>query len=178
TADDGQGVYLVWWIDNKPSETHIARLRGISSGEYITNFRIPGQPLGTNIFYQVYAYDNDYDGNRLNDRTQGISEKQSVTVVQSPKLAYNYPNPAPSKAFPDRTIFRYYAGNNSQIFINIYDISGRLVGHLESETTLTGYSETEWDISNIASGIYIYTIEIKSSSGESKFVKDKLAVVR
>ncbi len=178
TADDGQGVYLVWWTNDESSVSHIARLSKIASGEYMTNFRIPGQPLGTQIFYQVYAYDDDYDGNRPEDRTQGVSEKQSITVVQSPKLAYNYPNPAPSKAFPDRTIFRYYAINNSQIFINIYDISGHLVGHLESETTISGYSETEWNISDIASGIYVYTIEIRSPSGESKFVKDKLAIIK
>ena len=178
TADDGQGVYLVWWIDGKPSELHTARLSKLSSGEFITNFRIPGQPLGTQIFYQVYAYDDDYDENRVSDRTQGISEKQTITVVQSPKLAYNYPNPAPSKSFPDRTIFRYYANSNSQISINIYDISGHIVGHLESETAMTGYSETEWNISDIASGVYIYTIEIKLQSGERKFVKDKLAIIR
>jgi hypothetical protein len=178
TASEGQGVYLVWGIDSISKDSHIVHMSKLPSGEFITDSRIPGQLLGIQIVYQVYAYDDDYDQNRPDDRTQGISDRQTIKIIPAPKLVYNYPNPAPSEAFPDTTIFRYYAKSDSQIRISIYDISGRLVENLESETTTLGYSETEWNISDLASGIYIYIIEIQPPSEQKMVIKDKLAIIR
>ena len=150
----------------------------LSSGVFITDKRIPGRALGSQFVYNVYAYDNDFDQNRIEDRTAGISQEQKIAFVPAQMRAYNYPNPAPAGGYTDRTIFRYFVNSDSKVKINIYDISGHLVESLEAEAKGTGYSETEWNISNIASGIYIYTIEIEPASGEKQIMKNKLAILK
>ncbi len=178
TGSDGQGVYLIWDVDELTPDSHIVRMRETSNGIYVTNSKIPGQPLGTKIFYQVFAYDNDYDWERKDDRKQGFSEKQVINTITAPSIAYNYPNPAPAGEYTDRTIFRYYVPAIAQVKISIYDIAGNLVDKLESVSKGGDYDETEWNISNVASGVYIYTIEINPYSGENQVIKKKLAIVK
>jgi hypothetical protein len=178
TPDDKQGIYLIWDIDGLSENSHIASMSKLPSGGYVTDKRIPGQSIGTQLVYKVVAYDNDYDWNNSNDRTKGVSVKQIVKFISAPQRAYNYPNPAPSGAYTDRTIFRYYVDSSSQVTINIYSISGYLVESLEAVAKGGGYSETEWNISNVASGIYPYTIEIQPDLGERQIIKNKLAILK
>ncbi len=178
TGSDGQGVYLIWDVDELTPDSHVVRMKETSNGIYVTSSKIPGQPLGTKIVYQVYAYDNDYDWGRKEDRKQGFSEKQMITTIAAPSRAYNYPNPAPAGEYTDRTIFRYYVPTSARIKINIYDLAGNLIDRLESVSKGGDYDETEWNISSIASGVYIYTIEISPYSGESQVIKKKLAIVK
>jgi hypothetical protein len=93
-------------------------------------------------------------------------------------MAYNYPNPAPSDQYADITIFRYYVASDAQVKISIYDVAGHLVDRLEAEARGGNYNETKWDISHVASGVYMYTIEIQSDSGSKQLIKKKLAIVR
>ena len=125
----------------------------------------------------MYAYDNDCDWGRAGDRTQGISQEQTVKIVPAPSAAYNYPNPAPAGEYTDRTIFRYYVSSDAHVKISIYDIAGRLIDSLEAEAR-SGYNETEWNISSVASGVYIYVIEIQPASGNKQIIKKKLAIVK
>lgn len=178
TANDGQGVYLIWDLSEISDISHIVKMNKLSSGVFITDKRIPGQSLGSQFVYQVHAYDNDFDWNRIGDRIAGISQEQKIAFVPAQMLAYNYPNPAPAGGYTDRTIFRYFVNSDSKVKINIYDISGHLVESIDSEAKGTGYSETEWNISNVASGIYIYTIEIEPVSGEKQIMKNKLAILK
>ena len=43
---------------------------------------------------------------------------------------------------------------------------------------INGYNEKDWDISNVASGIYLYIIEIQPASGSKQVIKKKLAIIR
>ena len=178
TAYGGQGVYLIWDIGEFSEKSHVVKMSRIPSGAFITDKKIPGQLIGSQFVYQINAYDNDFDGNKTEDRTKGVSEKQTITFIPALKLAYNYPNPAPAGTYTDRTIFRYYVPSDSQVDINIYDISGHLVESLNAQVTGAGYNETEWNISNVASGIYMYTIEIQLTSGEKQIIKNKLAILK
>jgi hypothetical protein len=178
TTDKGQGVYLIWDVGELSEDSNIVGMSKLRSDEYVTDKRIPGQNLGSHIIYRIVAYDNDFDWGRLDDRTKGISELQKVEFTSAPKKVYNYPNPAPSGAYTDSTIFHYYIDSSSQVTINIYDISGNLVDSLNEQTTSSGHKETEWNISNIASGVYIYTIEIQPDSGNKQLYKSKLAILK
>jgi hypothetical protein len=40
------------------------------------------------------------------------------------------------------------------------------------------YNEKEWNISDIASGVYVYIIEIDTDSGSKQVIKKKLAIVK
>ena len=179
SGSDGQGVYLLWDNDGELSnDSHSIQMSHLSSDVYVTDERIPGQSVGESLVYQVYACDNDYDWKDANDRSRGSSEEQTVTFVQSPSMAYNYPNPAPSNEYTDRTIFRYHVASDSHVKISIYDIAGHLVDVLESEAIGGKHDESEWNISNVASGVYIYIIEIQPASGNRQVIKKKLAIVR
>ena len=175
----GESLYLLWDNDGELSESsRKMRMSLLSPGVYSTDAKLPGQSLADQFVYQVYAYDNDFDWNREEDRTPGSSSKQKVKILRSPSRAYNYPNPAPSGRYTDRTVFRYYADSDAKVEINIYDVSGHLVDTLKAEANGGRYSETEWLISDISSGVYIYTIEIQPASGNKQFITKKLAVVK
>lgn len=179
SGTDGQGVYVIWDNDGELSvSSRKMRMSLLSSRTYISDARIPGQAIGSNFIYQISAYDNDHDWDNADDRTRGISQEQTVTVVQSPSEAYNYPNPAPAGEYTDRTVFRYYVHSDADVKISIYDIAGKLVESLEDEAIGEGYNEKEWNISNIASGVYVYIMEIQPTSGIKKVVKKKLAIVK
>ena len=176
---DGQGVYLLWDNDGELLEnSHPVQMSRLSSGTYITDVEIPGQSVGAHFVYQVYACDNDYDWEDADDRSRGPGQEQVIEFLKAPGRAYNYPNPAPAGKYTDRTIFRYHVTSDAHVKISIYDIAGRLVDSLEAEAIGGKYNEKEWDISNVASGIYIYVIEIQPASGNRQIVKKKLAIVR
>jgi len=174
-----KGVYLLWDSDGELSESsRKMRMSFFSPGVYSTDAKLPGQSLTSQFVYQVYAYDNDFDWNNEEDRTPGISNKQRVKILRSPSRVYNYPNPAPSGQYTDRTIFRYYADSDAEVEINVYDVSGHLVDTLKAEASGGKYNETEWLISDISSGVYIYTIEIQPALGDRQFITKKLAIVK
>ena len=176
---DGQGAYIVWDDEGKLSEdSHRAQMSLLSSNTYITETKIPGQSIGEQFIYQVYAYDNDFDWESAADRSRGVSQEQTVKIVSAPNKVYNYPNPAPSGEYTDSTVFRYHVSSDSHVKISIYDIAGRLVDSLEAEAIGGKYNEKEWDISNVASGIYIYIMEIQTASGNTQIIKKKLAIAK
>ncbi len=158
--------------------SHAVQMSYLSSDTYTTDVRIPGQSIGAHFIYQVYACDNDYDWENADDRTRGSSQEQIVEFLKAPKKVYNYPNPAPAGKYTDSTIFRYHVTSDSHVKINIYNIAGRLVDSLEAEAIGGEYNEKEWDISNVASGIYIYVIEIQPASGNKQIIKKKLAIAK
>ncbi len=176
---DGQGIYLLWDSDGELSEnSYEIQMSRLSSDIYITDVKIPGQSIDAQFVYQVYACDNDYDWENADDRSRGSSQEQTVEFAEAPSKAYNYPNPAPAGEYTDRTIFRYYVASDSHVKISIYDIAGHLVDSLEAEATGGRYNEKEWNISNVASGVYIYIIEIQPASGNRQIIKKKLAIAR
>lgn len=92
----------------------------------------------------------------------------------SKAMVYNYPNPARGNV----TNFRYYVDRDADITIKIYNIAGELVDKLEGQG-IGGRQDNEitWDISRIASGVYIYQLQARSNQG-SKTVIKKLAVIK
>jgi hypothetical protein len=86
---------------------------------------------------------------------------------------YNYPNPTEGQS----TTIRYTIGQQADVNIRIYDLSGDLVAELPG----TGFTHTEneivWDLSQIASGIYLCRVEAEGGGGrETAFCK--IAVVK
>lgn len=101
-------------------------------------------------------------------KTTGVSSAAPLAADTSFKLSevYCYPNPA-KKANPT---FHIETGLADKVELKIYDVSGDLV----HETTLTGAPqqiddgqgpqlayEYLWDVKNVGSGVYIFSITSK-----------------
>jgi hypothetical protein len=87
---------------------------------------------------------------------------------------YNYPNPV----YDGITFLRYYVSEDAEIKIQIFDLAGDYVAELNDYAIGGMDNETEWNVDNIQSGIYLARIEAKSSSGKSEFAVIKIAVVK
>lgn len=94
----------------------------------------------------------------LKSITGGIMslENLSQTSVLDYHLYQNYPNP-----FNPSTKIRFEVPNsgfNSNIRLNIYDISGKLVSELINGDFEGGIYEINWNAGNLPSGTYFYSL--------------------
>jgi len=80
------------------------------------------------------------------------------------RLEQNYPNP-----FNPATIVQYDLPGPGVVELDVYDISGRLMGTLFKGSAPAGRHEAVWDASGAAAGVYFYTITV-STAGKSGHV--------
>ncbi|MBU0711140.1 T9SS type A sorting domain-containing protein, partial [bacterium] len=73
----------------------------------------------------------------------------------------------------NRTAIRYYPLADCDIDITIYDLAGNFIKSFTESTPLVNdVNEIEWDVSNIANGVYFAVVKASSGSkSESKIVK-------
>lgn len=96
---------------------------------------------------------------------------------------FNYPNP-----MSDITHFHFehnQAGNEINVTIKIYDITGNIVTTLKKEGTPSGFNDDSfyWDGRNyngvqVDNGIYPYTIEIHTNTGEKIYGEQKILLTK
>ena len=92
-----------------------------------------------------------------------VEEDENQIIPESQILLNNYPNP-----FNPYTIISFsipYDMTNSNVELNIYDITGRLVKTLVNENLPAGNYLTKWEGDNasgrkVSSGVYIYSIRV------------------
>lgn len=92
----------------------------------------------------------------------------STEVPADFKLYQNYPNP-----FNPATRIKFdVAGsiNSSNIILRVFDITGKQVAELVNENLRPGTYEVDFKASDIASGIYLYTLEAQSFSVTKKML--------
>lgn len=84
TGSSGQGVYVLWDNDGEIIITsQEVQMSQLSQDTFQTDAQIPQQNKNANVVYEVYAYDNDYDFNEPDDRTQGQSGLQSIVIFDA-----------------------------------------------------------------------------------------------
>ncbi len=83
-------------------------------------------------------------------------------------LNQNYPNP-----FNPVTNISYMIPKSSKVSLKVYDIKGQLISTLFEGTQNTGIYLTQFDGSQLASGIYFYKLE----AGDYKEVR-KLTLLK
>ncbi len=104
---------------------------------------------------------------------------QQVDIPQGFSLAQNYPNP-----FNPETAIKYILPVNAQVELKVYNILGQVVKVLIDGEVKAGFHRVQWDGTNlhqqsVASGIYIYRILVRSSTGNQLFNKvQKMALIR
>lgn len=83
SGSDGQGVYLSWDIDgelaNSANELTMSVLQGDT---FRIDTDIPGQPSGTQLLFNITAWDDDFDNNAVQDRSRANSQVRNVIIYQ------------------------------------------------------------------------------------------------
>jgi len=99
----------------------------------------------------VYAIVN---GNVYGDRITNV-EKGITTRPKEYILDQNFPNP-----FNPSTTIRYQIPQNGFVTLKVYDILGKEVATLVNEVKASGRYEVNFDASTLASGIYLYRLNV------------------
>lgn len=90
----------------------------------------------------------------------------SSEIPREYALMQNYPNP-----FNPATTIRFALPKDSRVTLKVYDLMGREVATLVSNAMLnSGLKEIKFDGSNIASGIYLYSIKAGDFTDTKKMV--------
>lgn len=97
----------------------------------------------------------------------------STEIPQKFSLSQNYPNP-----FNPSTRIRFNIpvsknGLSSTASMTVFDISGKKVETLVNTVLNAGIYEIDYDASNLASGIYFYTLRVNSYSETKKMILSK-----
>jgi len=87
---------------------------------------------------------------------------------------YNYPNPV----YDNTTYIRYYVAEDSKINIKIFDLAGGFVTELNDNASGGLDNETEWNVNNIQSGVYLARVEATGSSGKTESNIIKIAIIK
>ena len=105
--------------------------------------------------------------------SQNISSYTNITP-KTFKLHQNYPNP-----FNPTTNIKYEIPRDANVSIKIYDLLGREVFNVNEYKTAGSY-EVLFDGSNLASGLYFYSIEASPSTGSGRgyFETKKMVLIK
>jgi hypothetical protein len=109
------------------------------------------------LYYKVTAVDRQGNSSQPSEEIMinVTSISNSQIIISDYKLYQNYPNP-----FNPSTIISYRLKEKGYVKIMIYDIKGSLIKVLVNETKESGYYETEFNAKGLASGIYLFRIEV------------------
>ena len=93
-----------------------------------------------------------------------IEEEEEIDEVPTDfLLSQNYPNP-----FNPITNINYTLLTESQVKLSVYNILGELVKTIISENQNAGKYDAVWNAANYPSGVYIYTLDAVSVSGNKQ----------
>ncbi len=128
-------------------------------------------PLGCHM-------DADGNGNVNNLDLAAIKFNMGKTHAAFPKegpesnlpgdfsLYQNYPNP-----FNPSTQIGYELPKESYVTIRVVDVLGRTIRELVNGTQPAGFRNVSFDASDIASGVYYYTMTARATDGTGSFTK-------
>jgi len=110
---------------------------------------------------RINSSNNALVENRLSPRMLG-------KALMPSSRAFNYPNPNEGNS----TTIRYYLNEEADVKIRIIDTAGILVDDFKGPGMGGIDNEIEWDVAEIASGVYLCQIEARGSGKkESKIIK-------
>lgn len=122
------------------------------------SYAVHNLPAGVHTFYLKQI---DFDGS--------FEKTQSVTlIVGAPRdyaLYQNYPNP-----FNPVTTIAYDVKKPGKVSLAVYNVLGQRVRQLVNESQPAGYYTERFDLSDLASGIYVYRLQVNEYVDIKKMV--------
>ncbi|HSW55229.1 MAG TPA: T9SS type A sorting domain-containing protein, partial [Ignavibacteriaceae bacterium] len=88
-----------------------------------------------------------------------------TTLPVAYSLEQNYPNP-----FNPSTTIRYQIPKEGMVTLKVYDILGAEVATLVNEEKIAGRYEVNFNASSLASGVYIYRLNVNDYVSVKKMV--------
>jgi len=123
--------------------------------------------MGSNIiiggYYQIWKRPLSQVTSAAND---------IISTPHEYSLNQNYPNP-----FNPNTKISYSLKENGHVKIMVYDVLGSLVRVLVDETKEPGNYETDFNAKGLASGVYLYKIDVTGKNNVSIFSGLKKALL-
>jgi len=111
--------------------------------------------------------DMGYYGGRYGDTVTSLAEKNIRRIPQTFRLEQNYPNP-----FNPTTTIRYSVPSSGKVHLTVFNILGEKVRTLVNEKQQAGQHTVIFNALGLASGVYIYRIQI-----ENEFYQIKKMIV-
>jgi hypothetical protein len=120
-------------------------------------------------------YWSEENGNNQNTSFIGNeSPSNNISEFFPGGKVYNYPNPV----YEGTTFIRYFVSEDAKVNIKIFDLAGGLVDEL-NDNALGGFdNETEWNVNDVQSGVYLARIEATGTSGKSENKIIKIAIIK
>jgi hypothetical protein len=142
------------WVFNTPGSAD-ERPRGLAfspDGEYayVTCFGLDTYPAFQKFQRSVTSVSDDYNGSK---------------IPENFSLSQNYPNP-----FNPSTKFSFELPVSGFTTLKVYDILGREVAVLLNEELTAGSHIINFNASNLASGTYIYRLNVNGNSLTRKMI--------
>ncbi|MCB0730164.1 MAG: T9SS type A sorting domain-containing protein [Ignavibacteriae bacterium] len=94
-----------------------------------------------------------------------LTAVEDVVVPGTYTLAQNYPNP-----FNPSTSIAYSIPSKADVTLKVYNNVGQLVATLVNGVNEAGVHEVNWNASNVASGVYYYTIKAGDFTSTKKMM--------
>ena len=113
-----------------------------------------GQPVGVTAGYYLFTTE-----------IAVVSAGNDPLVVNQFNLEQNYPNP-----FNPNTSINYTLAERSNVSIKVYDVLGEEVATLVNSNQDAGAHTINFDASNLASGLYIYTLNAGNFTSSKKMM--------
>jgi len=120
---------------------------------------------GSKFLYRLKQIDTDGEFE--------YSDVVEVELIPNEFVLYqNYPNP-----FNPATTIKYALSFESKVKIVLYNSLGEQITELVNELQSVGYQQAVWNAGNIASGVYIYTIEAVPTNKSGNFTSIKKMIL-
>ncbi|GJQ61532.1 MAG: hypothetical protein SCALA702_05850 [Melioribacteraceae bacterium] len=156
---DFMGYYLyrsfLW--NFQPSPEYL--LDTVYENSFVDTFVTPT----LNYYYVLTAIDSAGNESGPTERLHGriVSVEDEAELEPTYQLNQNYPNP-----FNPKTIIEYQLEKESRVFLEVLNVQGERVEVLANGIQSEGNHSVVFDGSNLASGVYIYRIQVHDEKGK------------
>jgi hypothetical protein len=152
-AEGGTGnVYLNNYLDTLASGCNQSSLEIAASGKTTSEMKTESTYVGWNFINTWVLEGDNYP--TLKGVIVSVKKERKIAAPSEYVLEQNYPNP-----FNPTTVINYSLPKSGMVRLSVFNILGQEVKVLVNREMGTGSYSTEFNGSNLSSGIYFYKLE-------------------